>query len=45
VEINIEHTVLSQGFADYTLIGKAGETLPALVEAVEAVLDKNGRLT
>ena len=38
-EINIEHTVLSQGFADYTLIGKAGETLPALVEAVEAALD------
>ena len=38
-EINIEHTVLSQGFADYTIIGKAGETLPALVAEVEAVLD------
>lgn len=38
-EINIEHTVLSEGFADYTLIGKAGETIPALVEAVEAELD------
>lgn len=45
VEINIENTVLSEGFADYTLLGKAGETLPILIEAVEAVLDKKGGLT
>jgi NAD-dependent deacetylase len=44
VEINIEHTVLSQGFADYTLLGKAGETVPALVAAVEAALDNSGGL-
>ncbi len=41
VEINVEHTVLSQGFADYTLLGKAGETMPALVAAVEAELDNS----
>jgi NAD-dependent deacetylase len=45
VEIDLEPTVLSQGLADYSLLGKAGETVPALVAAVEAVLDKNGRLT
>jgi len=39
VEINIEHTVLSEGFSDYTLRGKAGEIVPALVRAVEAALD------
>ena len=39
VEINIEHTVLSQGFADHTLLGKAGEVVPALVREVEAALD------
>ena len=40
VEINVEHTVLSQDFADYTLLGKAGEVVPALVREVEAALDK-----
>lgn len=45
VVIDVEHTVLTQGFADYTLLGKAGEIVPALVAAVEAVLDNSGRLT
>jgi NAD-dependent deacetylase len=45
VEINLEHTVLSRGFADYTVIGKAGEVIPALVYEVEAALDNSGRLT
>lgn len=35
IEVNIERTELS-AFADITLIGKAGEVLPALVRAMDA---------
>jgi NAD-dependent deacetylase len=35
---DLEPTVLSHGFADHTVLGKAGVTIPALVEQVEAVL-------
>ena len=37
VEINLERTVLS-GFADFTLLGKAGELVPELVAAVQELL-------
>lgn len=36
--INLEETVLSGGFADFELLGKAGEVLTALADAVDARL-------
>jgi len=38
VEINREHTVLTDDFADETLRGRAGRLVPLLVEAVEREL-------
>jgi NAD-dependent deacetylase len=39
---DLEPTVLSHGLADHTVLGKAGETVPALVEQVEAMLGQSG---
>jgi NAD-dependent deacetylase len=38
VEINTDQTIVSEGFADYQLVGPAGEIVPALVSEIEVLL-------